>query len=109
MEYCLVSKKEFTNDSDGSDSRNKMSPNCDAVTLPTCDSFHLADWDCWRVLCSSAWASSNVMFIFDSCACSCSDSISNTHGAFFMTSSGKAGSKSLGLSLLTCGLSYLSA
>ena len=56
-----------------------ITPKRDAVTLPTRDSFH---WDCWRVLCSSVWTSSNVKFILDGCACSSSDPMSNTHGVF---------------------------
>ena len=86
-----MSKKEVTNDSEGGDFHNKTSPKRDAVTLPTRDFLHLADLDCWRVVCSSTWASSIVKFIFDSCMCSSSDLMLNTHGAFLITASGSKG------------------
>jgi len=45
-EYWLVSKNISIKDSVGGDLCNNTSPNSDVVTLPACDSFHLADWDC---------------------------------------------------------------
>lgn len=74
-EYCFISKNDLSNNSDGSDCHYKTSLKCDAVTLPICDSCHFADSDCWHVVCSRECASSNVIFSFDSSACSSSDSI----------------------------------